>query len=173
MTKLPMRLVFLTLAAVGVLGVAQKDEKASDQKERTFAVYLYEAPKQSEEEKSEEMSFTKVREEVLKKIEKRKKWFRLVGDPLEADVLLEITKASKVEDFDMGWSVQKVPLSQGGTEDRHSVETRDRDTYFIECRYTIPKKMQGLIKVNGDTRGRAAEEVPRRLNTLCEIYLQP
>ncbi len=53
------------------------------------------------------------------------------------------------------------------------MESRDRATYFVECRCTIPKKMQGLIKVNGATRGRAAEEVPRRLNTLCDAYLKP
>ena len=173
MTRRLVRILFLTLATVGILGVAQKDDKASGKKEKPFAVYLYEVPKPSEEEMAEEMSLTKVREEILKKIKERKKWFWLVESPLEADVLLEITKASKVEDFDVGWSVQKVPLSQGGTEDRHSMESRDRDTYFIECRCTIPKAMQGIIKVKGATRGRAADEVPRRLNTICEAYLQP
>ncbi len=117
MTRQPLSILFLTLATVGILGVAQKDDKAPDKKAKPYAVYLYEVPEQTEEEMSEEMSFTKVREELLEKIEKRKKWFRVVESPLEADVLLEITKASKVEDFDVGWSTQKVPLSGGGTED--------------------------------------------------------
>jgi hypothetical protein len=153
-------LIFLVAACATPFISYGQDEK----KDQPYAVYVYDYQGESENKKDLE----KATENVRKKVKDRKKWFRLVEDPLEAEIQVEVLNQGKAEDLKAAQAGRAG--STAGTEGTDMALMGLLDTersYFMECQYTIPGKFRGKFMVTGRSTKLAAEEVARRLRTFC------
>jgi hypothetical protein len=153
--------MFCAIPLFGYDGNGQDEDKKKDQ---PYAVYVYDAQSESEDKKDLE----KATENVRKKVKDRKKWLRLVEDPLEAEIQVEVLRQGKAEDLKAAQAGRTG--STAGTESTDMALMGLLDTersYFMECQYTIPGKFRGKFMVAGPSKKLAAEEAARRLRTLC------
>ncbi len=156
--------ILVVICATPLFGYDENGQDDEKKKDEPYAVYVYDA--QSETEDKEEL--VKATENVRKKVKDRKKWLRLVEAPLDAEIQVEVLRQGKAEDLKAAQAGRTG--STAGSESTNMALMGLLDTersYFMECQYTIPGKFRGKFMVGGPSKKLAAEEVARRLRTLC------